>query len=190
MKRKADAPHVWLGTVAALLAIAALVVDVFGPMAGGRDAASVTPIELARWIRDARPDLDLIDLRDSADFDEGHIPGARNAPLAGFDGAPASAGARVVVYAEADEDAAAGAARVDATGLAAAVFVLERGLDGWLDDVMAPRIGHDATESERAAFADRSELSRWFGGIPRIVDTSEEPPTAGHSRSKRLLAGC
>jgi len=189
MTGPAPAPHVRFGWLAAILAFGALVADVLVPAAGLRRVPFVTPIELARWIRAGTPDLDLVDVRDAADYDAGHIPGARNAPLSHFDGAPAAPHATVVVYATVSGDAIAGATRAVATGLAASVYVLERGLDGWLDDVMSPRIDRDATESESAAFREQSELSRWFGGIPRVVDSAVDRPTEP-ARSTRLLGGC
>jgi hypothetical protein len=41
-----------------------------------REDDHVTAIELARWIRDKRQGLRIVDVRDSAAFRDYHIPGA------------------------------------------------------------------------------------------------------------------
>ncbi len=62
----------------------------------------VTVAELSDWIIKDRRDFTLLDIRDRADFDAGHIEGARNVPLAGLmsDGAldALPVGRKVVVY--------------------------------------------------------------------------------------------
>jgi hypothetical protein len=42
------------------------------------------------------------------------------------------------------------------------VRILERGADGWIDDVLSP--------------TSPSELSRYFGGVPRLLSPGETAP--------------
>lgn len=186
-----SAPHVRLGWLAAVLAVSAGLADLVAPAFGARDATWISPVDLARRIRDGSPDLDLVDVRGAEDYEAGHIPTARNAPLPDFDGSPAASDQTMVVYAGTDDQAIEAAVLAQEETMPGHVLVLERGIEGWLDDIMAPRIARNATESERAVFAARSELSRWFGGVPRVVDTitaDATPPEA--KRSARLLGGC
>lgn len=190
MTRIPSAPHVRLAWLAAALAVSAGLAEVVTPAVDARSVSWISPVDLARRIRDGSPDIDLVDVRGAEDYEAGHIPTARNAPLSDFDGSAAAPDQTMVVYAGTDDRAIEAAARAQAERVPASVLVLERGIDGWLDDIMAPRIARNATESERAAFATRSELSRWFGGVPRVVDaiTDATPPEA--KRSARLLGGC
>lgn len=177
-----------LGALALVLGAGAMLADVTWPA----DVPVVSPIELARWIHEARPGLDVVDTRDAASFEAGHVPTARNAPADRFTPFAAEPDATVVLYGEADGAVTKLAATVSPDG-SVDVYVLERGMDGWLDDVMTPRIADDASAEERAAFAEQAELSRWFGGLPRVVPAAVlEAQTAESSpeRSKRLLEGC
>jgi rhodanese-related sulfurtransferase len=187
--RAAGRTPMLLAVLAASLGTGALVADLVAPVA---HASTIEPLELARWIRHARPDLDVIDIRPPVDYEAGHIPTARNAPH----GSPADPGvergATVVLYGPGGvtTDAAIAAVSSDAD---AEVLILERGIEGWVDDVMAPRLPDDASAEERAAFAEQSELSRWFGGLPRIVPAASmeaESSTPAAGRSTRLLSGC
>jgi len=181
--------QVRLGWLAAALAMGAAVADAVSPVSLVR-VDSIAPVELAERIRAGASDLDLVDVRSVVAFEAGHIPTARNAPLTEFNGMPEAAARTVVVYGAGDEEAITAAARVRAAGKAARVRTLERGLDGWIDDIMAPRIARDVTEAERSVLAARSELSRWFGGVPRAVDASAGRQVAEPQRSTRLLGGC
>jgi rhodanese-related sulfurtransferase len=178
-----------LGWLAFVVAAGALLAEAVAPVTV---VELVTPIQLARWIREARSGLEVIDTREPEQYAAGHIPTARNVPATRFDGVPAIGHSTVVLYDESGLAATRLAGEVSPDG-SVEVYVLERGMDGWLDDVMAPRLPDTATAAERAAFAEQAELSRWFGGLPRIVAVE---PVAGHAaesspaRSKRLLGGC
>jgi rhodanese-related sulfurtransferase len=182
------APGARAGALAIVLAAAALVADVWWPTS----VPLVSPVELARWIRDARPGLDVIDSRDAVSFEAGHVATARNLPAGSFAKLAPERDATVVLYGESEETVTPLAATVSPDG-SVDVYVLERGYDGWLDDVMAPRISDEASEAERAAFSEQAKLSRWFGGLPRVVPASVlEDQAAGPTveRPKRFLDGC
>jgi rhodanese-related sulfurtransferase len=115
----------------------------------------ITAVELAEWIRDRKPNLRVIDLRAEAAFDEYHLPRAER-----FDSLAA---------AQFNEDETI----VLVSGGAVAnrnVYVLRGGVRAWIDEVMNPAITADAPPAARAAYERASIVSRYFGGVPRIVD--------------------
>jgi hypothetical protein len=143
-----------LAGVAALLGIAALFAG--SPYRQRPAAAEVSPVELAEWIRDRKPELRVIDTRPAAEFDEYHLPRAENVV------APASAMFKptetIVLVAG------------DVQGIEHPVYILRGGVGGWIDEVMNPTITENASPAERAAYQRASIVSRYFGGVPRVVD--------------------
>lgn len=128
----------------------------------GRDQAPagagpvlVAPLELAGWIHDRRPGLRVVDLRSIIEV---RLPrGERYAPGASF--APQST---VVLV---SEDGAGESQRIWARLRAQGVRdvrILERGAEGWIDDILSP--------------TSPSELSRYFGGVPRLLAPGETAP--------------
>ncbi|MBL8113152.1 MAG: hypothetical protein JNK60_09725 [Acidobacteria bacterium] len=143
-----------------LLALAAAFGGFLAPF--GRDQAPagtgpalVAPLELAGWIRDRRPGLRVVDLRSTIEV---RLPrGERFVPEERF--APQST---VVLV---SEDGAGESQRIWARLRAQGVRdlrILERGAEGWIDDVLSP--------------TTPSELSRYFGGVPRLLAPGETAP--------------
>jgi hypothetical protein len=64
------------------------------------------------------------------------------------------------------------------------VYFLRGGLTEWLDDVMQPSMAEDATPADRAAFERVAEVSRYFGGRPRVGPAGSGSP--GPARSGPL----
>jgi hypothetical protein len=61
-----------------VLAAAAAILGVLALFAGKPAAIqSVSPVELAEWIRDRKPNLRIVDVRSDAEFDEYHLPRAK-----------------------------------------------------------------------------------------------------------------
>jgi rhodanese-related sulfurtransferase len=175
-----------IALAALLLATGALITDTAnaratGGAAGaeaGRVAAAgnrVAALDLARWIRDGRPALRLLDVRSPAAFEEHHIATAANLPLADLAAQPL-AGAAIVVYDESgDPDGEAErAARILSHEGRTDVRVLSGGLIAWTTEVLRPTIAADASPVERARFEETAALSRWFDGIPRVVPGGAE----------------
>jgi rhodanese-related sulfurtransferase len=134
------------------------------------EADHVTAVELARWIRDRKPRLRIIDVRDSAEFEQFHIPLAEHIPLETVVKTPFKNGETVVLYSGGGAHAAQAWVFLRARGVKD-VFFLRGGLAEWLDDVLNPRIPIHASAEERAAFDSVAELSRYFDGVPRRVDS-------------------
>jgi uncharacterized membrane protein YedE/YeeE len=145
-----------LATAAAILGILAL----FGSHQATQHPTLVSPVQLAEWIRDRKPGLRVIDLRTEEQFDEYHLPRAER-----FDrkALPSFKPSETVVIVSGSEQVPG-----DRQG-----YILRGGLKGWLDDVMNPTITADASPADRAAFQRASVVSRYFGGVPRVVDKSE-----------------
>jgi rhodanese-related sulfurtransferase len=120
-----------------------------------RQPTQITAVELAEWIRDRKPNLRIIDTRPEAAFDEYHLPRAERADS--LAAAQFKSNETVVLV--------SGAAVTNRD-----VYILRGGVKGWIDEVMNPTITADAPPSARAAYDRASIVSRYFGGVPRIVD--------------------
>jgi rhodanese-related sulfurtransferase len=129
----------------------------------------VTAIELAEWIRDRRPGLRVVDIRSSGEFEALHIPTAERIPLSDLAKTPFRRDETIVLYSEGGAHAGQGWVFLRALGYTQ-VYFLRGGLREWLDDVMSPTIRPTAGDSARKVFARVSDLSRYFGGSPRVGD--------------------
>jgi rhodanese-related sulfurtransferase len=179
--------HRLLAGAAAVLAIAALAAgdrSAAGARPGGirvdlvalartveAEEDHVTARELAAWIRDQKPGLRVVDVRGAEDFAEFHLPNAENLSLTEVARAPFRSDETVVLYSEGGTHAAQGWFFLRARGVDR-VFFLRGGLYEWMTEVMNPTLAADATPAQRAGFARTAELSRYFGGVPRIGGTS------------------
>lgn len=138
-----------------VLAAAAAILGVLALFAGTAPSIqSIAPVELAEWIRDRKPNLRIIDVRSEKEFDEYHLPRAER-----FTSSTTFAPDDTIVF-------VAGGER----SVHRDVFVLRGGMQAWIDEVMNPTITADAPPSVRAAYERASVVSRYFGGVPRVVD--------------------
>ncbi|MES1199077.1 MAG: rhodanese-like domain-containing protein [Pseudomonadota bacterium] len=145
---------------------------------------------LARWIRERKPGLRVIDVRDAAAFGDDAIPTAENIPLDRLTRATFAPAQAIVLYSE--EGAHGGQAWVmlRALGIVNARFIAG-GLADWRDDVMYPVLRADASADEREAFAAIAELSRYFGGQPRVGEPGESAANVEARRRETLRRrGC
>ena len=124
----------------------------------------VTARQLAEWIRDRRPGLRVIDVRSPDQFRDYAIPTAESLPIDQLARSSFAPDQTIVLYSQ--EGAHAGQAWVmlRALGVSHVLFV-PGGLADWRDDVLNPLLPVDGSPAERARIA---ELSRYFGGSPRI----------------------
>jgi len=147
----------------------------------------VSARQLAEWIRDRRPGLRVIDVRSPDQFRDYAIPTAENLPIDRLAKSSFAPDQTIVLYSQ--EGAHAGQAWVmlRALGVAHAVFV-PGGLADWREEVLNPLLPVGGSPAERARIA---ELSRYFGGSPRIEGLSR-PEVAGAVQTGRGLRrrGC
>jgi uncharacterized membrane protein YedE/YeeE/rhodanese-related sulfurtransferase len=178
------------GTERRMFAGAAIVLAVFAA-AGGATASSaagiharadkvieqVEALDLAEWIKDRRQDLQVVDLRSIPAFVDYHVPTAVRIPIESLRTTRFAANATVVMYGDDEQQAERGAGMVRALGHDR-VLCLKRGVTGWLDEVMNPRLPAGAMPDAVAAFARTSSISRYFGGVPRVGAAPASTPPA------------
>ena len=128
----------------------------------------VTAVELAKWIRDDKPRLRILDIRADSEFDDFHIPGATRVPLAQIARMPLDSAATYVVYSEGGTHAAQGWFLLRARGMKN-VFFLRGGLYEWLEQVMNPRVASTTPQVQRDSIR---ALTLWFGGKMTVVDSA------------------
>src|SRR5205807_2671959 len=121
--------------------------------AAGATLETVSPVELAEWIRDRKPHLRVVDTRTEAEFDAYHLPRAERLTSS-------------TTFAPDDTIVLVAGGSVRSRN----VYVLRGGIQAWIDEVMNPTITAEAAPSARAAYQRASVVSRYFGGVPRVVD--------------------
>lgn len=170
------------GTALVLGALAAASGDV-----SSREARSnpddITALELARWIRDARPGLRVVDLRDAESFEAFSIPGADRMSSDDLLRARWEPNATVVLYADSVLEAQRAQKALRTAGVRN-TWVLRGGLGDWVKTIASPVLPANPTPDEAAASREIAELSRWFGGVPRVGE-----PSATTSDSLRAAFG-
>jgi rhodanese-related sulfurtransferase len=144
----------------------------------------VTALELARWLRDRKPGLRVVDVRSAEDYAAYHLPRAENLSLTALAHAGFRADETIVLYSEGGTHAAQGWFFLRARGLEH-VYFLRGGLYEWLTEVMNPTLPPNATARQRAAFDSAAALGRYFGGVPRAgaAPTPDDPAAELPSRA-------
>lgn len=135
----------------------------------------VTAIALAEWIRGRKAGLRIVDLRTAAEFETYHVPRAERIALESLATAPLRVNDTIVLISGGGAHAAQAWVLLQALGFKQ-VYFLRGGLQEWIDDVMNPTILATAPPSAMAEFKRVGEISRYFGGVPRIVDKIEPRP--------------
>jgi len=192
---------------ARIMGAAALALGVAAPFAGavperagasGRiDAAAlarmvaaqqdhVSALELARWLRDGRPGLRVIDVRAPAAFARFSIPTAENVPIERIPALRVRDDETVVLYSEGGAHAAQAWVFLKAAGTRNAFFIAG-GLGDWFDEVVSPAIPADPPPAEAARFAETAALSAYFGGSPRAVSGSGAASAAAGGDDREAL---
>lgn len=134
-------------------------------IASGED--HVSALELARWIRDRKPRLRVIDVRGPDAFAAYSIPTAENIPIDRLARAAFAKDEIVVLYSEGGAHAGQAWVLLRAMGLTN-VFFIAGGMVDWHEEVMAPTLAADASEEQTRVFEATAELSRYFGGEPQV----------------------
>ena len=156
------------------LAIAALTLGALAAVSGAAtpDAtppSTITALELARWIRGDKPGLRVIDVRDSQAFASFAIPGAEHVSLGRVARTGWKPGEIVIVYGEDESSATHAAVALRRAGVRDA-FVLRGGVGEWARTIASPVLPPNPAPDEAAIAREIAEMSRWFGGVPRVGD--------------------
>lgn len=172
-----------LAIAAAMLGSAAAFVDLRPTADPIRLAAEVdterdhiSALDLAERIMRGDAGLQVFDLRSAAEFDNVHIPTARQISIVELVKQALPLQATIVLYSEGGAHAAQAWVLLRMRGYRN-VYFLREGLYEWLSRVLEPRLAIDATAAERAQFARAAELSRFFGGDPRSDVPRAQVPT-------------
>ncbi len=146
-------------------------------------ADHVEPLDLAEWIRDRRPGLRVIDVRDDVAPGDYVIPGSESVPMSGIARLRVGRGDHIVLYSDGGAHAAQAWVLLRAQGVIN-VQVLHDGLAGWDDEVMAPVPGRPGDPADSARFARARSLAEYFGGRPRSTSTESGDPAPARSRRR------
>ncbi len=187
-----------LGAAAAVLGTLAFVVGApVRPPHTGRDTVvsaatrdalderaieQISASQLARWIRDGKAGLRVLDLRDSSAFETKHVPSAESFALTGLVTVLPKPGETLVLYSDDDLRDAQATAWLAGVGHAR-VHVVRGGMSAWMTEVLSPIVQGDSAKSVAA-------LSRYFGGVPRLVSPDADPRVTSGARddgSKEVL---
>ncbi len=166
--------HRALAVTAVVLAGLAAVSGDASPDAAARDRAEVTALELARWIRAGRSNLHVIDLRDAEAFESFAIPGARRMSASELTGVSWEGDANVVVYDDSGPPARAAWDVLRASGVESA-YVLRGGVTEWVRTIAAPVLPANPSPEDAHLSREIAEMSRWFGGVPRVGEVESRP---------------
>ena len=147
----------------------------------------VSALELARWIRDGRPGLRVIDVRAPEAFGSFSIPTAENIPIERIPALRVRDDETIVLYSEGGAHAAQAWVFLKAAGTRNAYFIAG-GLGDWFDEVMSPAVPADPPPAEAARFAEMAELSAYFGGSPRAAPQGGAAAAPGGDDREALIA--
>jgi rhodanese-related sulfurtransferase len=149
----------------------------------------ISALELARWIRDARPNFRLIDLRSGDDFDAFHIPGAERMSVSEVVRAPWK-DETVVLYGSDGTRAAQTRVLLRARGVRDSYY-LRGGAMEWARTIAAPTLPANPAPDEAARWREVADMSRWFGGTPRQSDSLLPTPDSLRAAIGRIRRrGC
>jgi len=124
----------------------------------------VSALQLEQCIRDGKPGLRLLDLRDSSAFAARHIPSAESVDLPELATVAPKAGETVVIYSDDDLRDVQGAAWLVGVGHRH-LHVVRGGMSAWMSEVIDPVVQGDSAATIAA-------LSLYFGGVPRAATSS------------------
>lgn len=144
----------------------------------------VDPLDLAAWIRQRRPGLRVIDVREGLDSTTYIIPGAEIIRLADIGAVTIEPGQLVVLYSDGGTHAAQAWVLLRVRGFTN-VRVLKDGMAAWEDEVLSPRAPASPDEAAQRRFERARELSLWFGGHPVRAGVTSTPPSSSTPRPRR-----
>ena len=179
----------YLFATAGVVALAALLV---GDRGSSRDSArvqQVSTVQLARWLKEKKEGLRVIDLRESSDFAVYHIPGAQQFSADVI--APSTQAATLVLYSDTgsiSDRKFAEALLPD--GSESEVYVLRGGVNAWLHEIMLPRLPANPNAEQRQSYEERKQLSHYFGGHASALEADTSRVSTSDAVRKLKRMGC
>lgn len=167
-------------------------------------SSNITVEELADWLIQKKADFTLIDLRSEKLFNEYNIPSSVNMKVNDVISMQIPKSSKIILYSD-DNLQSAQAWFLLKSKRFSAVYLLKGGFTEWTNKILFPTLTESASPEEKANFAKISEISKYFGGSPRIqtggVVQTEMPkmampkvaaPSAGNkqTRKKPKREGC
>ncbi|MCX6152923.1 MAG: rhodanese-like domain-containing protein [Candidatus Kapabacteria bacterium] len=131
-------------------------------------SSNISVEELADWLIRKKADFKLIDLRSEAKFNEYNIPSSINMSSTELLSLKSSKNGKILIYSD-DNLQAAEAWYLLKSKQYKAVYLLSGGINAWKDKILFPSISSNASADVKAQFAKLSEMSKFFGGSPRIL---------------------
>ena len=154
-----------------------------------REEDHVDALTLASWIKEGRPGLRVINVRDGLDSATYMIPGASAVPLGRIASVTTTPGEPIVLYSDGGAHAAQAWVLLRARGMKD-VFVLKDGMAAWEDEVLAPRAPAVSSDSAQRRYRQARALSLWFGGKPSLEPAARATPAAAPTPAKRRRNTC
>jgi rhodanese-related sulfurtransferase len=111
----------------------------------------------------------VIDVRPAVEFAAFHLPTATNLPIESLPSGRFEPAETIVLYSGAGGHAAQAWVFLRALGHER-VYFLRGGLSEWVDEVLNPTRPASQSPEEVARFNRAAALSRYFGGVPRVID--------------------
>ena len=133
--------------------------------AASRAEDRVAVQQLAEWIVESKQDYKLIDIRDDKSYQDGHIDGAENIPMAVLvkpDSLKQLSGKKVIVYSNGSENAAKAAVMLRLMGLDS--YLLSGGYNAWHQQILNPDIPAQVADDEAPQVALQRAIACHFSG--------------------------
>lgn len=133
----------------------------------------INPTELADDIIQGKADFMLIDLNDEKVFNEYHIPFSVNYTTEDLNPDNIPRNERIIIYSN-DNIKSAQAWFLLKAQKYRAVYLLKGGLSNWKECILFPKLSEGTTAEEKARNSKLVEVSKFFGGQPRLAGIETE----------------
>lgn len=130
------------------------------------DPQGIDVIEVATWIRDREPGLNIIDLRSAEEFEAFHLPTARHAPLHQLAASDLASFELTVLYGASEEQVMRGLVLLRTLGVEN-VHILDDGVGEWLRRIINPTLYQNPSMEEERQYERSLDISAYYGGLAR-----------------------
>ncbi len=142
-------------------------------MVAGGELDQINANELADRIVQGNINFMLVDLREAPEYAKYHIPTSINMELAGIDYSLLPRSESIVLYGEDGVQSAQAWFLFKAKGYPS-VYMLDGGLDSWMNKVLYPSKPASEDAEALAEFAKQVEVAKFFGGKARDAGQTQE----------------